>query len=230
MGQCVWCGSKSIFLSVDKNGLCSRCRSLISFDLQQRLRIIEESQEIIKKTSNFKTLLHRIDTILEHLQVLKAYEAKKIPTVIPPPTDFENALLQKKEELINDNIMQEIGRIMNKASLGLTTKSKINEANKAILLISERRSELKDQEKISNLGNKEKEIKYFIHDTKLNEFLEEAKKAEFKGQKARALDKYQEALYYLQTDEIDDIYQKDKIEEINAKILELSKKSGPGIA
>ncbi len=230
MGQCVWCGSKSVFLSVDKNSLCSRCRSLVNFDLQQRLRIIEESQEIIKKTSNFKTLLHRIDTILEHLQALKAYEVKKIPTIIPPPTDSENALLQKKEGLINDNIMQEIGKIMNKASLGLTAKSKINEANKAILLISERRNELKDQEKITNLGNKEKEIKNFIHDTKLNEFLEEAKKAEFKGQRAKALDKYQEALYYLQTDEVDDIRQKDKIEEIRAKILELSKKSGPEIA
>jgi hypothetical protein len=230
MGQCVWCGSKGIFLSVDKNKLCSKCQSFIYFDIQQRLRIIEESQEIIKKTENFKTLLHRIETILEHIQALKAYEDKDISTVIPKPSDYEKVLLQQKEELINENIMQEIGKIMNKARLGLTAKSKINEANKAILLITERSNELKDREKIDNMSNKEKEIRNFIHDTQLNEFLEEAKKAEFKGQRARALDKYQEALYYLQTDKIDDIYQKDKIEEINAKILELSKKSGPGIA
>jgi len=162
MGQCVWCGSKSIFLSVDKNSLCSKCRSLINFDLQQRLRIIEESQEIIKKTSNFKTLLHRIDTILEHLQALRTYEEKNISTITPSPSEFEKILLHKKDELINDNIVQEVGKIMNKARLGLTAKSKINEANKAILLITEKRNELKSQEKISN---------FRTHDIRLKKLL-----------------------------------------------------------
>ena len=100
MGQCVWCGSKSIFLSVDKNKLCSKCRSSIYFDIQQRLRIIEESQKIIEKTENFRTLLHRIETILEHVQVLKTYEKKDISTVIPKPTDYEKVLLQQRDELI----------------------------------------------------------------------------------------------------------------------------------
>jgi len=64
--------------------------------------------------------------------------------------------------------------------------------------------------------------KTFIHKTQLNEYIEEAKKAEFKDQKSKALDKYQEALYFLQNDEIDDSLQKENIDELKAKISELT--------
>lgn len=42
------------------------------------------------------------------------------------------------------------------------------------------------------------------------------------GQKIKALNFYKEAFYFLQTDEIDDSLQKEKIDEIKAKISELS--------
>jgi len=224
MGQCVWCERKGFFLSVDFNKLCRNCQSIIYFDFKQRFRIIEDSKNLIEKSKNFKTRIHRIDTLLEHAQALKKYEEKNISTLEPPPSELEKYYKDLKNELIYENIIDEIDKIMNKATLALTAKTKMTEANKAILKIVEGRNELQDKDKIDSLNKKEKEIKNFIHETQLNEFLEEAKKADFKGQKSKALDKYQEALYFLQTDEVDDSLQKEKIDEIKSKISKLSNK------
>lgn len=223
MAQCIWCEKKGFFLSVDQNKLCRNCQSIIYLDFQQRLRIIEDSQKLIEKSQNFKTRIRRIDVLLEHVQALKQYEEKNIPTLSPPPFECEKHYIKLKNELIYENIIANVDKIMNKAQLGLTAKAKINEANKALLTIIEGQKELEEEEKDNNLKEKEKEIKNFIHETQLNDFLEEAKKAEFKEQKTKALDKYQEALYFLQTDEVDDALQKDKIDEIKSKIQELSK-------
>jgi len=223
MGQCVWCGRKGIFVSVDRDNLCRNCQPAIYLDIQQRNRIIEESQELVEKSENFKTRIHRIDVISEHVQALKEYEKKNISTITPLPSECEKYYINLKNELIYENITSEIEKIMNKAKIALSAKTKMTEANKAVLKIIERKKELQDEDKINNLNKSEKEIKNFMHETQLNEFLEEAKKAEFKGQKSKALDKYQEALYFLQTDEVDDSLQKEKIDGIKSKISELSK-------
>lgn len=223
MGQCVWCGRKGIFISVDRNNLCRNCQPTIYLDIQQRSRIIEESQKLVEKSENFKTRIHRIDVISEHVQPLKEYEEKNISTITPLPSECEKYYIDLKNELIYENITSEIEKIMNKAKIALSAKTKMTEANKAVLKIIERKKELQDEDKINNLHKSEKEIKNFMHETQLNEFLEEAKKAEFKGQKSKALDKYQEALYFLQTDEVDDSLQKEKIDGIKSKISELSK-------
>lgn len=223
MGQCVWCEKKGLFLSVDRNNLCRNCQLFIYLDIQQRSRIILDSQELIEKSENFKTRIHRVDVISEHAQALKKYEEKNISTITPPPSECEKYYTDLKNELIYENINEEVDKIMNKAKLALTAKTKMTEANKAILKISERQKEFQDKDKVDSLNKRKKEIKNFMHKTQLNEYLEEAKKAEFKGQKSKALDKYQEALYFLKTDEVDDSLQKEKIDEIKSKISELSK-------
>lgn len=222
MGQCIWCGRKGFFLSVDKDKLCRNCQPAISLDIQQRTRIILDSQELIEKSEIFKTRIHRIGLILEHVQALTQYEEKGVSTITPPPSEFEKHYTDLRNELTYENIINETDKIMNKAKLALTAKTKMTEANKAILKIVERRKELQDKDKIDSLNKREKEIKDFMHKAQLNDYLGEAKKAEFKGQKSKALDKYQEALYFLQTDEVDDSLQKEKIEEIKTKISELS--------
>ncbi len=222
MAKCIWCGASGLFLSVDKNGLCRRCQAIIYSDIQQRLRIIEDSQKLIEESKNFSTRIGRVDTFLKQIHELKKYEEKKITTLEPVPSEIEKKLYKLREELIFENIVEEIDKIMNKAKLALTPKTKMSGANKALIRINERKEEVQEEEKIKEIEEKEKELKKFIHDTKLNEYLDEAKKAEFKGKKTKALDKYQEALYFLQNDEIDDSLQKEKINELKAKISELT--------
>ena len=222
MAECAWCGSKGFFLSVDRNKLCKRCQSQIYLEFQQRLRIIQDSQKLIEKSKNFKTRISRIDVLIEHVRALKQYEEKNISTLEPVPSECEKNYLGLKNELIYEDIVSSIEKTMNKAKLGLSAKTKMNEANKAILTIMERRGELQEEDKIKNLKKTEKDIRDFIHQAQLDDYIESAKKAEFKGQKSKALDKYQEALYFLQTDEIDDALQKENIEEIKKKIKELT--------
>lgn len=223
MAQCIWCGKKGFFLMVDQNKLCRNCQSSIYLDIQQRGRIVEESQELIEKSKNIKTKIHRIDVILEHIQTLKKYEEKNISTLTPSPSECEKNYIGLRDEIIYEDIINRIEKHLNKANLEITTKSKINEANKALLTIMEGKKEFLNKEKIQKLNAAEKEIKASINKTQLDEFIEEAKKAEFKNQKTKALDKYQEALYFLITDKVDDSLQKEKIDEIKSKISELSK-------
>ncbi len=68
----------------------------------------------------------------------------------------------------------------------------------------------------------EAKLRKVIQEIQLSSYLNDAKKAEFKGDKKKALDKYYEALYFLQHDEIDDALQTNEIEDIEAKIKELS--------
>ena len=89
MAQCIWCEKKGLFLSVDRNKLCRNCQATIYFDVQQRLRIIQDSQKLIEKSKNFKTRIGRIDTLLEHIQALKKYEEKNITTLEPKPSEVE---------------------------------------------------------------------------------------------------------------------------------------------
>ena len=86
-------------------------------------------------------------------------------------------------------------------------------------LSEKRKQELRDQAKLDQL---EARVRRFSHETQLNAYLEAARKAEFKGQKKKALEQYKEALYFLKTDEIDDLSQAEEISKIEAKISELT--------
>ena len=59
-------------------------------------------------------------------------------------------------ELIFENIVEEIDNIINKAKLGLTPKTKMNEANKALVKINEITREIKEEDKINVMEEKYK--------------------------------------------------------------------------
>jgi len=198
---------------------------LIEMQVNRHLQIINDSTDIINKSKNFKTILHRFGVIFENIERLKKLQEEYPNENItkPKPLDIEKLYLEEKPKIIKEFISKEAGEIMMKAKEVTGIKAKINMANKTIVKIIEAKKELKEED-IEELNKKEKEIKAFVHTIQLDEFLEKAKKMEFMGQKNKALNAYKEALYFLQTDEIDDSLQKEKINEIKSKILELSNK------
>jgi len=200
-----------------------RKKKMIAIQVNQSLEIIENSKDIINKSKNFKTILHRYEVIFENIERLKKLQEKYPDEDItePKPTNIEKLYLEEKPKFIKEFVSKEADEIMTKAEEVTGIKTKINIANKAIMRIIEVKKELKEED-IEKLNEKEKEIKAFIHKIQLDEFLEKAKKMEFMGQKNKALNAYKEALYFLQTDEVDDSLQKEKIDEIKTKISELS--------
>jgi len=218
MSRCRLCDRKSLFLSVSRDGLCKNCQPIVEMDVRQRVRIMQDSLEIINKSKKLDTRISRCELFLDHASKLLMYENKSIPTMEPLPS----RLIQKygliKDNIINEGLEEEVEKALSNAELAATPKTKINNANKALLKIREYKKELNNHSKAETLDSR---IKKFTHETQLNSFLEKARKYEFKGQKKKALDQYQEALFFIKNDNIDDDLQKREIVKLEEKIAEL---------
>lgn len=197
-------------------------KKVILAQANRNLQIIENSKDIINKSKNFNTILSRFNVIFENIERLKKLEEEYPDVTEPKPSEIEKFYLNEKEKFIKEFLLEEVEGSMKKARDIIGIKTKINIANKAIIKIIEGRKELKEEENMEELDEKEREIKVFVHKIQLDDFLEKAKKAEFMGQKIKALNFYKEALYFLQTEEIDDSLKKKMTDEIEAKISELS--------
>ena len=197
-------------------------KKVILAQANRNLQIIENSKDIINKSKNFNTILSRFNVIFENIERLKKLEEEYPDVTEPKPSEIEKFYLNEKEKFIKEFLLEEVEGSMKKARDTIGIKTKINIANKAIIKIIEGRKELKEEENMEELDEKEREIKVFVHKIQLDDFLEKAKKAEFMGQKIKALNFCKEALYFLQTEEIDDSLKKKMTDEIEAKISELS--------
>lgn len=220
MATCRYCDRKGIFISIDVNGLCKKCRPLLIV-IQQNIRILKESMRLAHEGKTFKTRLSRCDLVLEEAEALLAYEKKKIPTVTPAPS----AIASHYREFHDDLIMEEAESIAEKSSAKANIAGSVRSHEAALanglLKIQEITANLIDFERGTNLIETHQ---FLIHQNKLGGFLEAARKAEFKGNRKKALDQYQEALYFILHDDVPDGEQKKQITEIEEKIKQLSEK------
>ena len=219
MGTCVWCGKSGFFLSVNKHGLCRSCESVIAVEAHSRMRVINESVEILKKTKSLGTALSRIDIMVEHARELKKFHDKCPNLITPSPDEIIQICKRSRNEFIEKFTLEEIEKHKIKAELVASPTSKITELTKALIKIKDAQDKCEGVSQA--LSNKEKSIQSIIHKYKLEGFLEAAKKAEFKKQYKKALDQYQEALYFLKNDDVPDIKQSEQITLLENKIKEL---------
>ena len=189
---------------------------------QRHLDIINNSKDIINKSKTFSTIVSRFNVIFENTEKLKEYALQYPDITEPTPDEMEVFFKNEKENFITSFLLEQADEIYQKAQGLSGAKTKINTINKALLKITEGKKEIERQENLDKLSNKEKELKLYIHKIQFDEYLDKAKKAEFMGKKAKAIDAYKELLYFLKTDEIDDIQQQEEIKEIEQKISELS--------
>lgn len=220
MAECKLCGKKGIFLSLSDNGLCKGCDPIVALEVTQKARIIQDCLRIIDESKKMETRLSRCDLLLDHAKQLLKYEIKEIDTFDPSPSELLNEYTPMRDQIVVEGVDNEINNHITKAEISSTIRTKITNAEKALLSIEQGKKLIKDLSKLKSLEIK---VKSFIHSTKLQSFLDEAQKAEFKGQIKKAIDQYKEALYFLKSDEIDDDLQKIEISKISQKIDELSK-------
>jgi hypothetical protein len=221
MAKCAVCGKKGLFVSTNKNGVCNSCISLAKFDFNQRYRIISESQRIISESKSFKTVLSRIDTLIEHAQYIAKYEAWGMQLMTPLASALISSYSNKKIVLIKQFITDEIDNIRTKADIVISPKSKISENNKVLVKIAEWKKEFPGEEISAILEAEENTTHKIVWDLQLKTFLEEAEKAIFMDQKNKAITIFQEALYFIKTDEIPDDQQAEIIEDIKKRIAAL---------
>lgn len=219
MAQCMHCGKKGFFLIVDKNKLCNNCAPIVKQMIDRHLQIIDESEYLILTSKKFETKISRADVILDNIYRLKDYAQRGYRFEIDLD-EYEERFIILKNRLIEEFAQNKVDGYLQKAALAKTLNSKINNANKALIHLS-------DMKKNYGYENEEleAEIKNFIHKAEYDDLLEKAEKEEFKGNYKKAVDRYKDILFFLRRDDIDDSLQQNEISHIEAKIEELSSKS-----
>lgn len=218
MGQCVWCGRSGLFLAVNKDGICSNCSPFIQMDIQNRVRILNDSLKLVRETKKMETLVSRLDLVIQQSQELMKYEKKGISTTEPLPSKFYQEFAANRDLIILERLEKEYDTVVRTIELPtFSAKKKINSYNKLLVTSAEIKLKLNNPVNIEDFENK---IKSNIHKIQFDSLLEEAEKAEFKNNKKTALNKYYEALYFLQHDDIEDTLQNEQISKIKKKIVE----------
>jgi len=197
--------------------LCNNCVNRIKFDIEQRLRIIRDSNEIVRKSKNIETIISRSNLAIDHLNELSEFD--KYELVETNFASFAEAFSMMKEELILNRLKVNYETIKEKLLTLSTTNAKVNQLNKLKVEV---------QKYYPLIKNYEGDVNHFLHviekeisKVKNDELLDKARKNEFKGNKKKALDYYYEALYSLKTDKIDDQEQLNQIYDIQRKITDL---------
>ncbi len=220
MAICNLCLKRGIFLSVSKEGLCQNCRTLVALEVKSKFRVIDESLKLIKSSTKMETQLSRCDVISDLANSLLKYEHLGISTLEPVPSVLIQNMKEAKIEIIITGTVQDVKKTMIKANLSITSKTKINEATKALVLIEN--SYKGFDEKPRELVSLEMEVVEFIAKTQLENFVDLAEKAEFKSQTSKAIDFYKEALYFLSSQPDSVIHNKEDLTiEINTKLEKL---------
>ena len=218
MAQCKFCGKKGL----DKEGLCKGCAPALAIQVDQSVRIIKESNEIINKSKKTATRISRCETVLEIVERLRELEDKGIRTIDPPPSELHRIFTEERDDIFYNGTKSDVEKLLNKAELATTIKTSLNNANSALLKVLEAKKKINNPSKLDDL---EKRIRAYTHQIQLKSFLDAADKAEFKGNTKKALDQYQEALYFLKTDDIDFEVQQSEMMRIQTKIDELQQRT-----
>jgi hypothetical protein len=103
MGQCKYCGKKGFFHFVDKDGLCKKCAPALLMQVQQSIRVIKESEDIINSSKHTDTRISRCDTILFHLRQLIELERKGIPTLNISPSKLFHQVARERDKIFSES-------------------------------------------------------------------------------------------------------------------------------
>jgi len=76
VAKCNLCGKWLLFPS--KFGLCDDCENFVILDLKNRIRIINDSERIIKTSNNPKTRLSRCKLLKEQIEYLLEFQRKGV--------------------------------------------------------------------------------------------------------------------------------------------------------
>lgn len=213
---CRYCGRSGWFLSVSANELCDTCEPTYVPQIIRHLQIIRESQNLVETGKTLKTKVGRCEDVVANATALLPFEEKGVPTCSPPPSALIEAYTAERTAVVVEHTQEEVRKILTKAELKTSPRTKINAATKAVLKLDEARNEWGVDH--PQLDAMEDTVRGFIHRAELDGYLEAAEKAEFKGQKKKALDQYQEALYFLRTDHVPDDEQSAQIADMERKI------------
>lgn len=94
------------------------------------IRIIQDSIYLIDNSTNFDTIIGRLEFIPEHIFYLKVAEKKGLYTLNPTAGDYYNRYILLKDAIIQDAIIRCYKKVLDGANSLKTEKGRINRINK----------------------------------------------------------------------------------------------------
>ncbi len=218
MARCKYCNKSGFFLSVDSSGLCKICSRNIALEISQKIRIINESLNIVRNSKKIETIASRMDVVIKFTEDFLIYESRDIKVTDEKPSTLLNNYKEYRERLILENLNKEIEDLTIKVDTSQSVKVKANTLSKFLLRVNEYDKLSNKKHELKTLENK---IKNAMNKIQFEGYVDEAKKSEFKRNNKKALEQYYDALYFMKQVNIEDLTQKEEIKDIEKKILDL---------
>jgi hypothetical protein len=219
MATCKWCDRSGWLLRISANGLCDACEATEVPVIVRKVQVLRECQDAVESVRTLKSRVERCDDVIGIAEELIPYELKGITVVDPSAAELKSAYEAKRRELVIEDARAEVGKILARAQLLATPRSRISEATKALLEIERARSDYGVHDPVldesSHLAHR------FIQETQLGAHLNEGEREEFKGNRAKALDHYQDALFFLEGKGVDEELRTEHAGRIQDRIREL---------
>jgi len=159
MATCKWCGKSGLFLKVTSNGLCKTCDFVIVSETIQKINLINESTEIIGKSSNTDTILSRFDFIVETLNSLHKYELKGITTLkIPPSESLKIMNSNERDNHIVHGLEKELEKLKMDLPVLKTKNGRINKIQKFNVRVQEFKIKLINKNELNEVEKSIEEL------------------------------------------------------------------------
>ncbi|MDY0144215.1 MAG: hypothetical protein RBR97_20220 [Bacteroidales bacterium] len=131
MHKCKWCENLVEKVS-EKEKLCDYCRFEIFNLAKSRLRVISESYNIIKESSNLETIISRRKIMIDYLNEFIKYEQKGIEVYSISINDAINSTNFESNKRILELLTLKFEKSIQKINKSKTIKSKQNNASKFV--------------------------------------------------------------------------------------------------
>jgi hypothetical protein len=141
MGQCMICGRKGLLLLVNKHGRCRRCEDSMVSVIMRSTWAIEQSLDIIQKTSDPLVRLERCDTLEEHARVLSKYDARDLSVV---PERMLEMSRQVRRQIVTGALLTKVDDALEAIERSKSAQTREHIAREASREIQEARERLDD--------------------------------------------------------------------------------------
>lgn len=219
MAKCTVCGGAGWLFSLTPAGLCDECEHLVSMEIAQRARAVEDSAKASEATLNPQSKITHLDLQVENLEALARYEERGIPTIEGKASARLDKTRMERDALVLKTARSELKEFLRAAREAALPKDKIKLCSEFLLKLQEYEGRLADKKILEALTRRVRES---VARIRANAKLEEAESAVKGGEKGAAKKLYLEALNELNAAGEDTSEKKQRLASIEAKIAELS--------
>ena len=218
MANCKLCGNMGWLFSLTPNGLCDECERLVSMQLEQHERAVEESARGADETVNPQSKLAHMDVQVENLAAMARLEEQGIRKAEGAASRLKKSL-GEREALIVQTARAELKETLHSLREAPDAQDKLKLYSRLQLRLQDYEDRLTDKNPLAVVLGR---VKHAMSRIRLTLRLEEAARAEQEGRREEAVQTYHDAVVALKALEADSPERARRIEKIEEKIQRLS--------